>query len=75
VGVGEEGDPVSGGGEGDAVPCLAGADSDADGEVGVPGAGWAEEYDVVFAGDEVECAQVGDEVAFESAGVVEIELL
>jgi hypothetical protein len=38
----------------------------------VPGA--AEDH-VLLAGDEVEGAEVGDGVAFESAGVVEVELL
>jgi hypothetical protein len=54
---------------------LAGADGEADGEVGLACAGWAEEHDVVFAGDEVEGAEVGDGVAFEGALVVVVELL
>ena len=54
---------------------LAGAHGQADGEVGFAGAGWAEEDDVVAGGDEVQGAQMGDGVAFESAGVVEVELL
>ncbi len=37
--------------------------------------GWAEEHDVVFGDDEIQGAEVGDEVAFESASVVEVELL
>ena len=36
--------------------------------------GWAEEDDVVFGDHEVQCSEVGDGVAFESAGVVEVEL-
>ena len=36
---------------------------------------WSEEDDVVFVGDEVQGAQVGDQVAFEASGVVEVELL
>jgi len=43
--------------------------------VGFAGSGWAEENDVVAGGDEVQGAQVGDGVAFEPAGVVEVELL
>ena len=59
-------DPVSG---------LAGADRQPDGEVGFAGAGWAEEDHVLLRGDEVQGAQVRDRVAFEAAGVVEVELL
>ena len=43
--------------------------------MGLAGAGWAEEDDVLFRGDEVQGAQMGDDLAFESAGVVEVELL
>ena len=75
VGVGEPCDPVGGGGEQDPVPGLAGPDRQADGEVGLAGAGRAEEHHVVLGGDEVQGAQVRDEVAFEAAGVVEVELL
>ena len=37
--------------------------------------GGAQEHDVVFAGDEVEGAEVGDGVAFQRALVVVVELL
>ncbi len=74
VGVGEPGDPLGGGGEQDPVPGLAGPDRQADREMGLAGAGRAEEHDVVAGGDEVQGAQVGDQVAAEAAGVVEIEL-
>ena len=57
------------------MPGLAGADRDAGGQVGLAGAGRAEEDDVLLGGDEVQGAQVGDQVAFEAAGVVEVELL
>jgi len=43
--------------------------------VGLTGAGWAEEDHVLFRGDEVQAAEVGDGLAFEAAGVVEVELL
>src|SRR5215211_935321 len=43
--------------------------------MGFPGAGWAEEDHILSAGDEVQGGEVGDQVAFQSAGVVEIELL
>jgi hypothetical protein len=75
VGVGELADPFGGGGESGAVPGLAGADAQADGQVGLAGAGRAEEYHVVAGGDEVQGAQVGDGLAFERAGVVEVEFL
>ena len=38
-------------------------------------AGWAEEDNVLFAGDEVEDGQVGDQVAFQPAGMLEVEFL
>ena len=37
--------------------------------------GRAEEDDVVAGGDEVQRSQVGDEVAFEGPGMLEVELL
>jgi hypothetical protein len=73
--VGEAVDPLGCGGEQDPVSGLAGADRDSGGQVGLAGAGWAEEDDVLPAGDEVQGAQVRDQVAFEAAGVVEVELL
>ena len=57
------------------MPGLAGADRDPGGEVGLAGAGRAEEHHVALLGDEVEGAEVGDGVALEAAGVVEVELL
>jgi hypothetical protein len=68
------GDPLGGGGERHPVAGLAGADAQADGQVGLAGAGGAEEDHVVAGGDEVQGAQVRDRVAFEAAGVVEVEL-
>ena len=59
----------------DAVSGLAGPDRHADGEVGLAGAGRSEEHDVVAAFDEVEGAEVGDDVTLEAALVVEVELL
>ena len=64
-----------GGREQDPVPGLAGADRDPGGEVGLAGAGRSEEDDVLLGGDEVQGAQVRDEVAAQAAGVVEVELL
>ncbi len=75
VGLGEPGDPLGGGGELDAVAGLAGADRDPGGQVGLAGAGWAEEDHVLLGDHEVQGAEVGDQVALESAGVVEVELL
>ena len=75
VGVGEPVDPFGGGGEQHPVPGLAGADREAGGQVGLAGAGRAEEDHVLLGGDEVQGAQVGDQVAFQAAGVVEVELL
>jgi hypothetical protein len=39
------------------------------------GAGWAEEDHVVFAGDEVQRGEVGDQVPFQAAGMIKVELL
>jgi len=75
VRVGQGADPVGGGGEQDPVSGLAGADRQPDREVGLAGAGRSEEHHVLAGGDEVQGAQVGDGVAFEAAGVVEVELL
>src|SRR6266511_787872 len=73
--VGQASDPLTRGGEQHPVPGLAGADRQPDGEVGFAGAAWAEEHDVLPRGDEVQGAQVSDGVAFERAGVLEVELL
>jgi len=56
VGGGEPVDPLRRGGEHDAVPGLAGPDRQPDREVGLAGAGRAEEDDVVLRGDKVERA-------------------
>lgn len=75
VGGGQAVDPLAGGGEQDAVPGLAGADRDPGGQVCFAGSRRTEEHHVVLRGDEVQSAQVGDDVAFETASVVEVELL
>jgi hypothetical protein len=56
------------------VPGLAGPDRDTGGEMCLAGAGRAEEHHVLAGGDEVEGAQVGDGLAAQAAGVVEVEL-
>ena len=45
------------------MPGLAGPHGESDGEVGLPGAGRAEEDHVLLGGDEVEGAEVGNLVA------------
>ena len=40
-----------------------------------PGSGWAEEDHVLSGGDEVQGSEVSDLVAFEAAGVGEVEFL
>jgi hypothetical protein len=57
------------------VPGLAGPDRQPDREMGLAGAGRPEEDHVVAGGGEVQGAQVGDDLAFERTGVVEVELL
>lgn len=74
MGFAEPGDPFGGGGESDPMAGLAGSDPQGGGEVGFPGPGWAEEDHVVFAGDEVEGSEVGDDVSFEAALMVEVEI-
>jgi hypothetical protein len=74
VGVGEAGDPFGRGREEHAVAGLAGANTKADGEVGLAGPG-VEEDDVLFAGDEVQRAQVRDRRSLQRSGVVVVELL
>ena len=44
-------------------------------QMGLPGPGWAEEGHVLLAGDEVQSAKMGDQVPFQTAGVVEVEFL
>ena len=75
VGVGEAVDPLAAVANSTRWPAWQARIAEADGEVGFAGAGRAEEHDVLFGGDEVQGAQVGDRVAFEAAGVVEVELL
>jgi hypothetical protein len=58
LGVGEHRDPFGGGLEGDAVAGQAGRDPERDRELGLAGARWAEEGDVLAAGEEVELAEV-----------------
>ena len=71
---GKTGHPFGGGGEQDAMAGLAGPHRQPDRQVGLAGAWWAEKDDVVAGGDEVQRPEVGDGVAFESAGVIEVEL-
>src|SRR5215217_937667 len=73
--VGEQVDPLCGGGEQHPMAGLAGAEAKADGQMGLAGPGWAQEHHVVAGGDEVQGAQVRDRLSFEAAGVVEAELL
>ena len=75
VGVGGAGDPLGRGREQDPVAMVGCGDAQAGGQVGLAGAGWAEEDDVVAGGDEVQGAQAGDDVALEAAGVLEVEVL
>ena len=60
----EPGDPFGGGGELDALAGEAGADRDGDRQVGLAGAGRAEQHDVVFGVQEVELAEVLDDLSF-----------
>src|SRR5262249_34054892 len=59
----------------DSVACLAGADAEANGEMRLAGAGWAQEDHVGGFGGEVEGGEVGDRVAFDGALKGEVEVL
>ena len=48
---------------------------ESDGQVGLAGARRAQEDGVLLGGDEVQCAQMGDDVARQAAQVVEVEFL
>ena len=74
-GVGEPGDPFGRGGERDALAGEAGADRDGDREVGLAGAGRAEQDDVLAGVQEVELAEVLDDLALDRALEGEVELL
>ena len=75
VGFGEPIDPLAGGREQHPMSGLAGPDTQPDGQMGLAGAGWAEEDHILFAGNEVQRAEVGDQVPFQPTGVVEVEFL
>ena len=60
---------------GDAVAGEAGADPQRDREVGLAGAGRAEQHDVLFAGQEVELAEVQHGVPGDRGLEGEVELL
>ena len=71
----QPGDPAGGGVEEDAVAVLGGLDAQCDGEVGLAGAGRAEEHDVLGLADERARAQVRDQVPVGCGLVVEVEVL
>jgi hypothetical protein len=73
--VGEQGDPFGRGAERDAMPGEAGADPQRDREVRLAGAGRPEQHDVLFAGEEVELAEMQDGVARDRGLEGEVELL
>src|ERR1019366_6509827 len=75
VGGGEAAGPGGGGGEQDAVPGLAGFNAQAGGEHGLARAGRPEQHDAGPGGDEVECRQMQDMVAFHRPLVVQVEVL
>jgi hypothetical protein len=75
LGVGEQCDPLGGGLERDAVAGQAGAQPQSDGEVGLAGAGRAEQDDVLAAGQEVELAKVQHRLAPQAGLEGEVELL
>src|SRR5688572_18919440 len=75
LGLGEPGDPLGGGREGDALAGQAGADRDGDREMCLAGPGRAEQHDVLLGVQEVELAEVLDDLALDRALEGEVELL
>src|SRR3954454_3991018 len=75
LGLREPGDPLGGGRERDAVTGQAGADRDGDREMALAGAGRAQEDDVLLGVQEVELAEVLDDLAADRALEGEVELL
>jgi hypothetical protein len=75
LGVGEHRDPFGGGLERDAMATQAGADAQRDREVRLAGARWAQQDDVIFAGQEVQLAEVQDGVAADGGLEGEVEPL
>ena len=74
MGVGEPGDPLGRGGEQDPVAVVGGGDAQAGGQVGLAGAGRAEQHDVAGLGEEPAGCQGGDLLAHGGLGVP-VELL
>ena len=75
LGGGEQGDRFGRGPERDALTGQAGADPERDRHVRLAGAGWAEQDDVLAAGEEVELAEMGDQGLLDRALEGEVELL
>jgi hypothetical protein len=74
VGVGEPGDPVGRGREQHPVSVVGGGHAQGGGEVGLPGAGRAEEDDVAGLGQEPTRRECCDLLAYGGLGV-EVEVL
>lgn len=74
MGLGQASDPLCSRGERHSVPSLTRPDRKADREVGLPGAGRAQEDDVLARGDEIQGPQMCDHLAAQPAGVIEVEL-
>ena len=72
---GEAGDPLGGGRELDALPGEARADRDSDRQMGFAGPRWAQQHDVVLGVQEVELAEVLDDLLLDRALEGEVELL
>jgi hypothetical protein len=75
LGVGEQRDPLGRGAKQDTLPGEACSDGERGREVGLAGAGWAEEDHVLLAVEEVELAEMLDDLFFDRALEGEVELL
>src|SRR5688500_15477651 len=74
MGVVESGDPIDGGGEQAAAAVVGGDHAESGGEVGLAGAGWAEQHDVAGLGEERAGGERGDLLA-DCALVVPVEVV
>jgi hypothetical protein len=75
LGVGERGDPFGRRLEDDALSGEARADPQGHGQMSFPGAGRAQQHDVLLAGQEVQLGEVQHRVATQAALEGEVELL
>ncbi len=75
LGLGEQGDPLGRSPEDDALAGHARTDPQGDREMGLAGAGWSEEHDILAGVQEVELPEVLDDLLLDRALEGEVKLL